>query len=113
MHARERGEAHVAGRLGLRDRSLQRRRTGLVVAGLALRPAEARELVGLGLREPEPARGRRRAADVVDGVVEAVLDARELAEHRVAAHVQPRVVDLLEPVLDFVARVSGALDVAG
>ena len=34
---------------------LQRRRAGVVVAGLALRAAEARQLVGLGLQEAEPA----------------------------------------------------------
>ena len=60
----ERRQAHVAGRLGLLDRELQRRRAGRVVAGLALRPPEAGELVGLGLAEAEPSRRLRRATDV-------------------------------------------------
>ena len=66
----------------------------VVVAGLALRASEARELVGLGLLEAEPSRRLRRATDVEDGVVEPVLEPGQLAEHRVAADVQPRVVDL-------------------
>ena len=93
MDAAERGEPDVAGGLGLGDPELERRGARLVVAGLALRAAEARELVGLGLQEAEPAGRLGGPADVRDGVVEAVLDARELAEHRVAADVQPRVVD--------------------
>ena len=93
MHPRERRQADVADRLGLLDRELQRGRAGRVVAGLALRAAEARELVGLRLQEAEPARRLRRAADVADGVVEPVLDPGQLAEHRVAPDVQPRVVD--------------------
>ena len=109
----ERRQPDIAGGLGLGDRALQRLRTGLVVAGLALRTAEARDLVGLGLPEPEAAGGRRGAGDVVDGVLEAMLDARELAEHRVAPDVQPRVVDGSEPVLDLVAGVGGAIGVAG
>ena len=48
-----------------------------------------------------------------DGVVEAMLDAGQLAEHRVAADVEPRVVDRLQPVLDLVARRGGAHAVAG
>ena len=64
MDAGERGQAHVAGRLGLLDRELERGGAGRVVAGLALRAAEARDLVGLGLQEAEPARRLRRAADV-------------------------------------------------
>ena len=71
----------------------------LVVAGLALRAAEARHLVGLGLEEAEPPRRLGRPAEVADGVVEAVLEAGQLAEHRVAADVQPRVVDRREPAL--------------
>ena len=50
-----------------------------VVAGLALRAAEAGELVRLGLLEPEAPGRLRGAAQVDDGVVEAVLDAGELA----------------------------------
>ena len=113
MHARERRQADVAGRLGLLDRELQRRRARLVVAGLALRAAEARQLVGLGLQEAEPPRRLGRPAEVGDGVVEAVLDAGELAEHRVAADVEPRVVDDAQPALDLVARLGGARAVAG
>ena len=48
-----------------------------------------------------------------DGVVEAMLEPRQLAEHRVAADVQPRVVDGAQPVLDLVAGGGGALAVAG
>ena len=85
----------------------------LVVAGLALRAPEAGELVRLRLQEAEPSRRLRRAPEVEDGVVEAVLDPGQLAEHRVAADVEPRVVDGLEPVLDLIARGGGALAVAG
>ena len=88
MHAGERRQAHVTGRLGLLDRELQRGGAGLVVAGLALRPAEAGELVGLGLQEAEPPRGLGGTAGVEDGIVEAVLDPGQLAEHRVAADVR-------------------------
>ena len=42
VHPAERGQAHVAGGLGLLDRELERGGAGLVVAGLALRPPEAR-----------------------------------------------------------------------
>ena len=49
-------------------------------------------------------RGRRDVsaarAHVVDGVVEAVLDASELAADGFVADVEPRVVDVLQPVLD-------------
>ena len=93
MHPGERGHAHVAGRLGLLDRELEGGRAGVVVAGLALGPSEAGQLVRLGLQEAEPSRRLGGAADVDDGVVEPVLEAGELAEHRVAADVQPRVVD--------------------
>ena len=65
----------------------------VVVAGLALRSPEAGDLVRLGLQEAETSRRLRGATDVDDGVVEPVLDAGELAEHRFAANVQPRVVD--------------------
>ena len=93
VDASERGEPHVAGRLGLGDPARERRGSLLVVAGLALGATETRDLVGLGLGEPEAAGRLGGAADVLDGVVEPVLEARELAEHRVAADVQPRVVD--------------------
>ena len=49
----ERGQAHIAGGLGLVDRELQGGRPSFVVAGLALRSAETRELVCLGLLEAE------------------------------------------------------------
>ena len=113
MHAREGRQADVAGRLGLLDRACQRRRARGVVTGLALRPREARDLVGLGLLEPEPPRDPRCATEVTDRVIEAQLDARELTEHRVAAHVQPRVVDLAQPVLDAIARRGRAVAVEG
>ena len=113
MHPGERRQAHVAGGLGLLDRELQRGRAGRVVAGLALRPAEAGELVGLRLPEAEPSGRLRGATDVQDGVVEAMLDPGQLAEHRVAADVQPRVVDRAQPVLDLVAGLDGAHAVTG
>ena len=47
------------------------------------------------------------------GLVEATLDAREFAEHGVAADVEPGVVDELEPALNLVARLRGADDVSG
>ena len=50
---------------------------------------------------------------MVDGVVEPMLQSGQLAEHGVAAHVQPRIVDVGEPVLDLLAGVDGALLVAG
>ena len=93
--------------------SSQRRGAGLVVAGLALRASEAGELVRLGLQEAEPAGRLGGATDVRDGIVEAVLEARQLAEHRVAADVQPRVVDDAQPVLDLVAGVERRARVAG
>ena len=111
MHPREGGQADVPGRLGLLDRDCERGGAVLVVPRLALRAAEARELVGLRLREAEPARRLRRLAEVTDGIVEPELDPRELAEHRVAADVQPRVVDELEPVLDLIpCRVGAGAD---
>ena len=48
-----------------------------------------------------------------DGLVEAALDACELAEHGVAADVEPGVVDDLEPPLNLVACLRGADDVSG
>jgi len=113
VHAGEHGEPHVAGRLRLLDRELERGRAGLVVAGLALRAAEARELVRLRLLEAEPARGPGGSPDVEDRVVEVMLDPSQLAEHRVAPDVEPRVVDLAQPALDLVAGGRGALAIAG
>ena len=84
-----------------------------VVPGLALGAAQARRLVGLGLEEAEPAGRLGGAGDVRDGLVEAALESRQLAEHRLAADVQPRVLDDAQPAFDLVAGASGALDVAG
>ena len=77
---RQSGQPYVAGRLGLVDRPSRRvAAPRVVVAGLALCSAQARELVGLGLQEAEPARGLGRAEEVDDGVVEAPLDAGQLS----------------------------------
>ena len=78
----------------------------VVVTGLALRSSEAGQLVRLRLQEAETSRRLRGATDVEDGVVEPVLDAGQLAEHRVAANVQPRVVDRSQPVLDLIASLD-------
>ena len=65
VHPGERGHADVAGGLRLLDREFAAwRAPALVVAGLALRPPEAGDLVGLGLQEAESPRRLRRAADV-------------------------------------------------
>ena len=113
MDADESRETDVAGALGLFDRQRQGAGAGRVVAGLALRTAEARELIGLGLQEPEPSRRFGGATEVHDGVVEATLDPREFAEDRVPADVEPRVVDRSQPVLDLVTRFDGTVAVAG
>ena len=65
----------------------------MVVAGLALRPSETGQLVRLCLREAEASRRLRGTTEMDDGIIEAVLDAGQLAEHRFAANMQPRVVD--------------------
>jgi hypothetical protein len=83
---------------------LQSGGTSVVVTGLALRPAETGQLIRLGLPEAETSRRFRSATQVGDGVVESVLDAGQLAEHRFAANVQPRVVDGSQPVLDVTDR---------
>ena len=113
MNPGERRQAYITGGLGLVDRELQGGRTGVVVTGLALRSSETGQLVRLGLQKAETSRCLRGATDVEDGVVEPVLDAGQLAEHRVAANVQPRVVDRSQPVLDVVASVDAALLVTG
>ena len=100
MDPGQRRHAHITGRFGLVDREFQGCGTGLVVAGLALRPSETGDLVRLRLQKAETARGFRGATDVDDGIVEPVLDAGQFAEHRVAANVQPRVVDQSQPLLD-------------
>ena len=113
MHSTERRETHVAGGLGLLDRELQGGGAGVVVPGLALGSAQAGDLVGLGLLEPELSRPVGRAAEVMDGVVEPVLEPGQLAEHRLAADVQPGVLDLFQPALHPVGGVDGALLVTG
>ena len=113
MDPGERRQAHIAGGLGLVDREFEGGGTGVVVAGLALRASETGELVRLGLPEAETSRRVRGATEVDDGVVEPVLDAGQLAEHRVAAHVEPRVVDRSQPVLDLIDGLDAALLVAG
>ena len=86
-------QADVADRFGLLDGELQRGRTRRVVTGLALSASEAGDLVGLGLQKAEPARDLRRLADVRNRCVEPMVDPGQLAEHGVAADVEPRVVD--------------------
>ena len=113
MDAGERRQPHVAGRLGLLDRELQRGGARLVVTGLALRTPEAGELVRLRLQEAEPSRRLRRTTDVEDGIVEPMLDAGQFAEHRVAANVEPRVVDHAQPMLHLIARLDGARAITG
>ena len=113
MDPGERRQAYITGGFGLVDRELQGGRTGVVVTGLALRSSETGELVRLRLQEAETSRRLRGATDVEDGVVEPVLDAGQLAEHRVAANVQPRVVDRSQPVLDVIASLDAALLVTG
>ena len=87
-------EPHVAGGLGLVDRELQGGGAGVVVAGLALRSAEIRELVGLGLLEAQLSRSFRSPAEVEDGFVEPVLEPGQLAEDRFASNLKPGVLDL-------------------
>ena len=113
VHAGERGEANVTGGFGLVDRELEGGGAGVVVAGLALRASEAGELVRLGLLEPETPRRLRGATHVADGVVEAVLDAGQLAADGFAADVEPRVVDVLQPAFDVIDGVDAARLVAG
>ena len=113
MHPCERRQAHVSGRFGLLDRALQRGGARLVVTGLALRTAETGDLVRLRLQEAEPPRRLRRASDVEDRIVEPVLDPGKLAEHRVAADVEPRVVDRPEPLVNAITSLDGARAVTG
>ena len=108
VHPSERRQPYVAGGLGLVDRELQGGRAGVVVPGLALGPTQARDLVCLGLLEPEMSRPVSGAADVVDRVVEAMLEPGQLAEHRLAADVEPRVLDRPEPALHPVHGVDAA-----
>ncbi len=96
MDPGERRHSDVTSGFGLVDRDLQGCTTGGVVARLALGSAEAEQLVGLGLQEAETSRRLCGTCDVGDCVVEPVLHARQFAEHRVAANVQPRVVDVPE-----------------
>ena len=98
VDAGERGHAHVA-RSPRPCRSPARgwpRRRGSRRLGTE-RSAEAGDLVGLGLQVAASPRRLGGPGDVGDRVVEPVLESGQLAEHGVAAHVQPRVVDLGEP----------------
>ena len=108
----ERRQAHVTGGLGLLDRELQSGSTAVVVAGLALRSSETGNLVRLGLQKPSLSRCFRGTTDIEDGVVESMLDASQFTEHRVAANVEPRVLDRRQPVLDLIASFDAALLVA-
>src|SRR3954453_18081929 len=105
--------ADVPRGFGLFDCQLQGGRTGLVVTGLPLRASKAGELISLGLLEAETSRDRCGATDVVDGVVEAMLDAGQFAECGVVPYVEPGVVDGVQPVLDVGERVNAARLVAG
>ena len=113
MHPGERGQPHITGGLGLLDREFQGGRTTCVVTGLALGSSETRQLVGLRLQKTEPPRGFGGATEVQHGVVEPVLQAGEFAEDRVAANMQPRVVDRAQPVLHPVDGLDAALLVTG
>jgi hypothetical protein len=94
VHPGQRRKPDVAGGVGPLDRELQGCRADRVVTRLALRTSQTHDLVGLGLLEAERSRAFRCAADVHDGLVEPPLQPGQLAEHRLAAHVQPRVGDL-------------------
>ena len=113
MHTGQRGHAHITGGFGLGDGELEGDRSRGVVAGLALCPTEAGHLVRLGLAEAEASRRLRGPTDVQDGVVEAVLDAGQLAPLCLEADIEPGVIDALEPVRDLVERLDAALLVAG
>ena len=104
---------YVTGGLGLADRLSERGSTCVVVTGLALRSSETGQLIRLCLQEAETSRRSRGATEVDDGIVEAVLDAGQLAEHCFAANMQPRVVDGSQPVLDVIDSVDAALLVVG
>ena len=114
MDAGERGQADVAGRLGLLDRELERGRARRVVAGLALRAPEARDLVGLGLLEAEPAPtspppgrcgGRRRRSGARRGPARRASRRGGRASH--GSSTAP------SQCCDLVARLGGARAVAG
>ena len=109
----ERRQPYITGRLGLVDRQSEGGSTSVVVTGLALRSSETGQLIRLCLQEAETSRRFRGATEVGDGIVEAVLDAGQLAEHRFAANMQPRVVDRSQPVLDVIDSVDAALLVVG
>ena len=113
MYPRERRQSHVTSRFGLLGRELQCGCPRRVVTGLALRPSEAEDLIRLRLQEAEASRRFRGTADVSDGVVEPALDPGQLAEHRLAADVQPRVVELSQPELNLIARLDRAHAVTG
>ena len=113
MHSGERGQADITGCLGLVDRELKGGGTSGIVTRLALRSSEAGELVRLGLLKAKSSRCLRGATEVDDGIVEPELDAGQLTEHRVAADVEPRVLDCSQPVLDLIDSFDAALLVTG
>ena len=100
VHPGERRQAHVAGGLGLVDRELQRGRAGRRSRRPGTAPGRGSTTWYASVcRKPSRPRRLRGATEVDDGVVEPVLDPGQLAEHRLAADVQPRVVDRAQPVL--------------
>ena len=113
MNPGERRQPYVTGGLGLVDRQSEGGGTSVVVTGLALRSSETGQLIRLCLQEAETSRRFRGATEVDDGIVEAVLDAGQFAEHRFAANMQPRVVDRSQPMLDVIDSVDAALLVVG
>ena len=113
VHARERSHPHVADGLGLLDREAEARRAGLVVTGLTLRPTQRRLLIRLGLEVAAATRHRDRAFQVSHGVVEPSFEPGQLAEHRLTARVEPRVVDHREATLDLAAKLDRASPIGG
>ena len=112
MHAGECGHSRVAGRFSFVDRQLEGGSAGLVVAGLALGAPETGRLVRLCLKEAETSRSFHCAAEVNHGVVEAMLEAGEFAEHCIATSVEPRIVDSLQPMIDVFAGFDAAAPIS-
>ncbi len=113
MDPGERGQAYVTGGLGLVDRQFQGGGAGVVVARLTLRSSQTGQLVRLRLPKAQSPRRIRRTTEVNHGIVEPMLDASQLAEHRVPANVKPRVVDPLQPDLHVSDGVNAAPLVTG
>ena len=113
MHPGERGQPHITGGFGLLDGEFQGGRAGLVITGLALGSSEAGQLVRLRLLKTQAPGRFRRPTQVQHGVVEPVLDAGQFADDRVAANVQPRVVDRSQPVLHLIDGFDAARLVTG